>query len=242
MIETRYEQLANSLKTRIYENQFETRKLPNERALAEEYNVSRQTVKKALNLLSNQGMVIKKAGSGNYINPWFLKNKANFQYNGSNVGITDTFSVGDEKPSVVLLDFQVHEASKDQQEGLFLDKGEYVYQFKRLRKLNDIPFMIEEGIIPTKLLPELTEHAANESIFSYLEKVKGRRVPKAFISIEIEPSNSIDKKLLKLTDVEPVGIMSGIFFLDDGTPFELSTMRLHYKYLHYNTLISLDSE
>lgn len=43
---------------------------------------------------------------------------------------------------------------------------------------------------------------------------------------------------LKLT--EPVGVMEGIFFLDDGTPFEVSNMRVHYKYMRFNTFVNLD--
>ena len=41
---------------------------------------------------------------------------------------------------------------------------------------------------------------------------------------------------------EPVGVMEGIFFLDDGTPFEVSNMRIHYKYMKYNTFVNLSQE
>ena len=57
-----------------------------------------------------------------------------------------------------------------------------------------------------------------------------------------EPSTSEDRELLELKVNEPVGIMEGIFFMDDGTPLEFSTMRLHYKYLRYNAFVSLDAE
>ena len=62
------------------------------------------------------------------------------------------------------------------------------------------------------------------------------------MTIMAEPSNDEDQELLELTANEPVGIMEGIFFMDDGTPLEFSTMRLHYKYLRYNAFVSLDSE
>ena len=62
------------------------------------------------------------------------------------------------------------------------------------------------------------------------------------MTIMAEPSNPEDQQLLELSDREPVGIMEGIFFMDDGTPLEFSSMRLHYKYLRYNAFVSIDSE
>lgn len=48
-------------------------KLPDERSLAEQYNVSRSSVKRALNKMSNEGIIFKKRGSGTFINPLYLK-------------------------------------------------------------------------------------------------------------------------------------------------------------------------
>lgn len=36
--------------------------------------------------------------------------------------------------------------------------------------------------------------------------------------------------------------MGGVFFLDDGTPFEVSNMRIHYRYMKYSTFVNLDQE
>ncbi len=65
---------------------------------------------------------------------------------------------------------------------------------------------------------------------------------RSFLSISAEPSTREDQQLLNLSKTEPVGVMAGIFFLDDGTPFEVSNMRLHYQYLKYNTFVNLDQD
>lgn len=78
------------------------------------------------------------------------------------------------------------------------------------------------------------------SIFNYFEDTTGKSVTKSFMTITADPSSEEDQKLLALKPIEPVGVMEGIFFLDDGTPFEVSNMRIHYKYLNYNTFVSLD--
>ncbi len=133
-------------------------------------------------------------------------------------------------------------ATEDLQQELFLEPGDFVYDIKRLRLFDDKPFMIEHGFIPIKIAPELSAKIVSGSIFNYLEDVQNKVVTKSFMSIQAEPSTEEDQKLLNLKPVEPVGVMEGIFFLDDGTPFEVSNMRLHYKYLQYNTFVSLDQE
>ena len=102
--------------------------------------------------------------------------------------------------------------------------------------------MIETGFIPIKITPTLSPEIVNGSIFNYLEDKMGKRVTKSFMTIGVSPSDKQDQELLKLSSIEPVGIIDGIFFLDDGTPFEVSNMRIHYKYMKYSTFVSLDQE
>ena len=49
------------------------------------------------------------------------------------------------------------------------------------------------------------------------------------MTVTVEPSDEDDRSHLQLSEVEPVGVMAGIYFLDDGTPFEVGTMRVHYS-------------
>lgn len=237
-----YRKVMQDLKKRIFNNEFNNKKLPDERTLSETYHVSRSSVKRALNVLAEQGIIFKKRGSGTFINPLYLKNQSLFNYEGSNLGVTDSFRLDGKKPSVKLLDYQVIPASPEMQQDLFLTDNDFVYQVKRLRLFDDQPIIIETGYIPIKIVPALTPEVVEGSIFNYLEEVEGKSVTKSFLSILAEPSNAEDQELLGLSENEPVGIMEGIFFLDDGTPFEVSNMRLHYKYLKYNTFVSLDEQ
>lgn len=229
------------LKQRIHQHEFQNKRLPDERSLSETYGVSRSSVKRALIILANQGIIFKKRGSGTFINPLYMKNQTIFQYEGSNLGITDSMKSAGNTPGIRLLGFNVVPASEEIQQDLFLSPGDFVYEIKRLRLFNDQPFMIETGYIPIKIAPNLSQQTVSSSIFNYLES-QGKVVTKSFMSIQAAPSTADDQELLQLKPVEPVGIMEGIFFLDDGTPFEVSNMRLHYQYLNYNTFVSLDEE
>lgn len=130
-------------------------------------------------------------------------------------------------------------ASDDIAQDLFLSKQDFVYEFKRLRLLDGQPFLIETGYVPIKAVPELGEETLKQSLFNYLEDRVGKTVSKSYLTITVSPSNSDDQQQLSLKPEEPVGIMDGIFFLDDGTPIEVSNMRVHYQYMRFNSFVNL---
>lgn len=232
-----YRRVSSDLKQKIVDKQFPNKRLPDERTLSETYHVSRSSVKRALKVLADDGIIFKKRGSGTFINPLFMKNKTIFHYEGSNLGITDSMKSQGKVPKIKLLSFKVVPASKEIQQDLFLADGDFVYEIQRLRLFDDKPFMIETGYIPIKIAPELTQEIVEKSIFNYVEDTINKSVTRSFLSILASPSNEQDQELLNLKPTEPVGVMEGIFFLDDGTPFEVSNMRLHYQYLRYNTFV-----
>ncbi|MDF7637583.1 GntR family transcriptional regulator [Leuconostocaceae bacterium ESL0958] len=237
-----YVTVQADIKAKIYQGAYPDLKLPDERTLAATYAVSRSSIKRALNVLVQQGIIFKKRGSGTFVNPLYLKNQAIFQHEGNNLGVSDSFRINGQAPSIELLDFRVIPATKEQQQALFLKEGDFVYEIKRLRKLDGKPFMIEYGYVPIALLPGLNKETVSKSIYEYVEKEKSRTVTRSFMTIMAEPSTKEEQALLKLRANEPVGIMEGIFFMDDGTPLEYSTMRLHYQYLRYNAFVSLAAE
>ncbi len=241
MAELIYQHIISDLKQKIFANQFPDMKLPDERSLAQQYDVSRSSIKRALSRMASDGIIFKKRGSGTFINPLYLKNESVFNYgSGKNLGVSDNFQLNGEKPTVKVLGFDVMRPTKELQRDLFLNEEDFVYKIERLRFFDDQPFMIETGYIPIKLLPKLSSNVLEKSIFDYVQAELKQSVSKSFMSVFAEPSTDKDQELLQLKPNEPVGVMEGIFFLDNGTPLEFSNMRLHYKYMKYNSFVSVE--
>lgn len=235
-----YKQIIADLKKRIFEQEFPDMKLPDERTLSSMYNVSRSSIKRALNRMANDGIIFKKRGSGTFINPLYLKNESVFNYEeSSNLGVTDNFKMNGKRSQIKVLSFEVERPSSELQRDLFLEPEDFVYKIVRLRLFEDKPFMIETGYIPIKIVPKLTEQIIKGSIFNYMQDKYKQSVTRSFLSVFAEPSTKEDQELLLLKENEPTGIMEGVFFLDNGTPFEYSHMRFHYKYLKFNTFVSV---
>lgn len=235
-----YRTVMHDIKQNILDNKYDGMRLPDERSLAEHYQVSRSSMKRAMELLSQQGIVFKKRGSGTFINPLYLKNQSLFRYEGSNLGLTDSLKVPGKKQGIKLLDFNVVKASESIRQDLFLNEDDFVYEFRRLRYLDAQPFLIETGYVPIKIVPELKPENLQKSLFNYLEDTQNKVVTKAFLNITVESSSKEDQEQMTLKTTEPVGVIEGIFFLDDGTPFEVSTMRIHYQYMRFNTFVNLN--
>lgn len=234
-----YKQIIADLKMKIFAGQYADMKLPDERSLSEAYQVSRSTIKRALMKMESSGIIFKKRGSGTFINPLYIKNDSIFNYEGSNLGVSDNFQMHGQKPEIKVLSFEVIRPTEELQRDLFLQPHDFVYKIVRLRLFDSAPFMIETGYIPIKIVQNLDQTIIEGSIFHYLEESRNLAVTKSFLSVFAEPSLPDDQELLHLKENEPVAIMEGIFFLDNGTPFEFSHMRFHYEYLKFNTFVSV---
>lgn len=65
---TKYQEIADALRSQIHSGVFDaTRALPTENAIAQTYQVSRQTVRQALSLLVKEGLIVRRQGSGSRI-------------------------------------------------------------------------------------------------------------------------------------------------------------------------------
>ena len=241
MAELIYKQIIADLKKRIFSGEFKEMRLPDERTLALEYEVSRSSIKRALTRMASDGIIFKKRGSGTFINPLYLKNESVFNYEeGKNLGVTDNFKMNGQKPQIKVLEFEVEKPTEELQRDLFLKPTDFVYKIVRLRLFENEPFMIETGYIPIKLVRISRLKLFPLNLQLYAKRTKPS-VTKSFLSVFAEPSTTRDQELLGLKDTEPAGIMEGIFFLDNGTPFEFSSMRFHYRYLKFNTFVSVEN-
>lgn len=73
-----YRSVMRDIKHKILNGDYANMKLPDERSLSSDYGVSRSSIKRALGILAQQGIIFKKRGSGTFINPLYLKIKRCF--------------------------------------------------------------------------------------------------------------------------------------------------------------------
>ncbi|MFK3706442.1 GntR family transcriptional regulator [Raoultella sp. BIGb0138] len=173
--------------------------LPSEKELAELYNVSRNTLRKALKTLEEDGLIERRHGSGTWI-----RNK-HFQASVTHLdSFTEIARNEGKTPSSQILKFELQAASEEIAKGLSLQHGEPVYYAKRLRFIDNIAMQLEETWLSATRFPDLTIAHMKKSKFSYIENECGIRIDGCYESIvPILPSPEL-AALLHISTKDPI--------------------------------------
>ena len=163
-----YEKIAEDIKKKINEGYYVTaQKLPSEYDLADEYDISRLTVRKAINLLIDQNVLIKLSGKGTYVIKPHKQKKGSSEL----IGFSEAARVYGDNPSTKVISVeQLLEVPAKIAEALETNGTEEIMYVVRLRSLNEKPMTIENLYIYKKYLKDISKEALEESIFDQIEK------------------------------------------------------------------------
>ncbi|MFC3928170.1 GntR family transcriptional regulator [Streptococcus caprae] len=152
-----YIQLADYLENEIRLNFVPNQKLKSERELTEEYQVSRITVRQALQELEKRGLIYKKQGLGTFVSE-VLEPSVDLSLIYS---FTDHMKKIGKVPSTRILSFRKVSASESIANQLNVPFGSTLYEIERLRLANDVPMMFERTYLPAEIFPNLVEDMLN---------------------------------------------------------------------------------
>ncbi|NCB32786.1 MAG: GntR family transcriptional regulator [Erysipelotrichia bacterium] len=138
--------LANEIKFLIENDNYKAGDcLPSERSLCKRFNVQRLTIRSALRILEEEGMIRAVAKSGYYLNNPRIVKKT-----------TSIFSLTDElfqmaiDSKTKLLCCKLIEAKKNQNGFLKCTLGEKFYYIERLRTVDNVPICLDTSYISQK--------------------------------------------------------------------------------------------
>src|SRR5687768_17817218 len=145
-----YQQLQRSLREAI-ENRViaPDDALPPERDLAEMLGVSRITVRKAIDGLVEEGLLIRKQGSGTFVTNRVEKNFAKL------TSFSEDMRARGRKPRSVWLDRAAGTVTPGESLTLRSSPGTPVYRFHRIRFADDAPMAIEYATVLADCLPSV---------------------------------------------------------------------------------------
>lgn len=162
----RYLLVIEQVKEKITKGELEPgARLPSEMELAKQLHVSRNTLREALRILEEEGIILRKHGIGTFVNkkPVFSG------------GLEELFSITDmiqregKQPETEWHFTGYTDAHSEDQLELHLEKGESVYLVKRVRKADGVPLVYCIDKIPAKLLKGINQ-LTDESMLRALEK------------------------------------------------------------------------
>jgi len=224
----KYKEIANELKQRILAGTYKIGEpLPDQINMAKEFNASRVTVQKALQILAVEGLVYSKQGSGTYVRRNALQLTEYDTRADEYMGSTKKFGAYSKVTSKIIK-FDVRFPTDDECEKLMIEKSSPIYDIIRLRLLDDEPFALEYTYMPIEVIPNITEDILYHSIYSYIKEELKLVFGGANRRIKARKPDAYDKNFLECEEVDPVLEVEQVVYLENGIPFEYSRTRHRY--------------
>ncbi len=191
-------------------------KLPSEKVLMERFQVSKRTVRRAIDELILYGKVhrVKDVGV-------FTVDRKLFKPFDVFTGFTGEVEAMGGKVKNVLLEFDLIEADASLSKILGVEQGDAVYKLVRLRLKDEQPLILDESYFPKALVP-LSESVVSGSIYAYMQKVLKLKPERAVQQIKavFTPDKYLEHLMIKKNT--PVLSVEMTGYLQDGRVFEYS--------------------
>jgi len=214
----RYVRIADTLRQRLTRSSGKRDlRLPAEAELAREFAVSRETLRRALSLLRQDGLVYSLPGRGNFVSPGQKQ-----------AGVSITFPLGDPyvtgKPSdLKVLSQGFVKAPMEAAETLGIARDDQVFRYVVLRTIGGQPFRFARVYIPEDIARALDlTRSPRLTISEKLELEAGLRLIRAqqvAVSV-LAPRDAAE--ILRVTAGAPVLMFRRIYYQDTGRAVELS--------------------
>lgn len=205
-----FERLAKHIRDGGYRS---NEALPSERSLAERLGLSRVTARKAIDRLAEQGLIVRRHGSGNYIAPQLeqpLTRLTSFSEELRQRGFL---------PSSRWLKRACTAASSDEQLSLALSPGARVARLERLRLADGTVMAYEVSVLPESVLPD--PGSVQGSLYERLTELK--RVPaRALQHMRAQNATARQAELLGVPPGQALLHLTRVGYLASGTPVELT--------------------
>ena len=225
MGEIKYKEVSSIIENSILKGKYDdTKKLPTEEELMNEFNVSRNTIRKAIEILSGRGLVYQVQGSGNFLRE---VSKSGHVKIGNMRGISKDF--GKSKIKTKVLKLELVEATKEIAEKMKCEEGTKLYFVNRVRYSDGNPICVEACYYNKDLIPYINKEIAEKSIYKYITEDLKLTIGFADKSIYCDKLNKEQAEILQLEEGDPSLIIDEVVFLGNGYIFDLSQVVYNYK-------------
>ncbi|MGD6804061.1 GntR family transcriptional regulator [Rossellomorea vietnamensis] len=214
-----YYQLGEIIKEKIESSELKPGdSLPAEREYAEQFQISRMTVRQAFTQLVNEGYLYRIQGKGTFVAE--RKPKIEQALQGLTSFTEDMVSRG-LKPGSKLVQFEIIPATSCIAAQLGIQEGGPVYEISRIRLADDMPMALETNYLSANFIKGLTEKIVNQSLYAYIEQELDLKINHASQVIESSVASEMEAELLDIQPGAPVMLIQRQTFLTDGTPVEV---------------------
>lgn len=215
-----YHQLADYLREKIHSDEIKPEELmPSELELMQKFQLSRGTVRQAIQLLELEGLVERYPGKGTFVSMPKIEHNANKKMGFFTASMQDA----GRNPSAQVLDISQVEATRDIQEKLNLPDRSLVVRVKRLRLVDGEPWAIETEYFRKDIGEKLLNQNLTGSIYEILQSGFGYSIHNSHNLIEASVADKEKALLLRIKAGHPLLAVKRLVYLSTGEPFEYAS-------------------
>ncbi|MHC2594416.1 GntR family transcriptional regulator [Pantoea sp. y20] len=187
--------------------------LPSERDFSQSLNISRITVRKAMDALEKEGVVLRSRGYGTQI-------CTQFEYSLKEPkGLSQQAVLRGKKPDTVWINKSKIQCDAEIAEKLGLNKGSEVYLLKRIRYVDQQAVSVEESWVPARYITNADEIGI--SLYDYFHQQQILPVKSQSRVSARMPDEALQQQIA-LPDNVPVLVIKQLALDAQGNPLEYS--------------------
>ena len=232
---SKYKEIADDIRKGILDGKYTpNEQLPLEKEMCQYYDVSRITIKKAVDELVNDGLVVKRRGAGTFVKDVDSVEAKELSMSRQFSG----FSASHKKDKIKskIAKFEVINATAEIAEKLRITEEDFVYHIIRTRYNDDNPVVVEYTYMPISLIPGIKNDVLESSIYGYIEGTLKLKIKSAHRTIRAARPNDTDRENLEIDESYPILTVDQVAFLDNGKPFEYSSSHHKFDTIEFKTV------
>ncbi|SFC87055.1 transcriptional regulator, GntR family [Bacillus sp. OV322] len=195
--------------------------LPSENDLADTFQTSRETIRKALKILSEDGYIHKVQGKGSIV---LDVKKFAFPISGlvSFKELSKRMGHRAKTHVEILQEIFPDESLKEQ---LKLSIEDTAWEIHRVREIDKERVIFDKDFIVKKMVPVLNKAICQNSIYEYIEEELGLTISFAKKEITVETPTEEDRSYLDLEGFHNIVVVKNFVYLDDTSLFQYTESR-----------------
>lgn len=213
---SKYLQIYEDLKQKIEKKEISSHTfLPSENELMTLYHSSRDTIRKSLSLLQQNGYIHTSKGKGSLV---LDHEKIAFPV----AGLTSFKELSHTLPGDVMTIVHCFEkipVTTYLKKELYMQKGD-VYHIERIRDIDGEKIILDIDYINAQVIPHLTKEIVQDSIYEYIENDLGLKVSFAKKEITVIQASDQEKELLDMDGFDLLVCVKSYTYLEDATLFQ----------------------
>jgi len=196
-------------------------KIPSEKCLMEQFDVSRDTIRKSLQMLEQNGYINKVKGKGSFI---LDTAKFNFPVTGL-ISLKELSAQIGRTAETIVEKLEFKKPSKFIKEQLLIDDETSIWKVIRSRKIDGKKIILDKEYYNGEYVEKLSREICEGSIFDYIENTLSLNIGFAKKEIVVQTCNEDDRKYLDLDGYDMVVVVNTFVYLDDGSLLQYGQSR-----------------